>query len=369
MAGFCNRIGVTLLADGGCRVDDNGRGIPVDPYPSGPHKGKSAAEVVLTVLHAGGKFGGAGLQGVRWPARRRRQRRQRAVRAAAARGRPRRQALPPGVRQGRQAAGQDRSRRQHAGTWSQDGYHRHVLAGSDDLRRRGDRVRLPHRARAAADDGVPESRPGDRLHRRACRRRNSRSPTSTRAASSTSSSTSTRPRRRCSPKVCHYEDSDEEHQTLDIAIQWNTGYYEGIHGYANGISTTEGGMHVEGFRTALTTVVNKYARLEGSAQGEGRQPARRGHPRGLDGDRLGEAARSAVRGPDQGQARQRPDALVRPEGDQRAPRRVARGEPDRGQQGRQEGASPRRKPESRRRTPATPSVARRRCRARACRTS
>src|SRR5947208_2652576 len=60
MAGFCTRIAVTLLADGGCRVDDNGRGIPVDPYPSGPHKGKNAAEVVLTVLHAGGKFGGAG---------------------------------------------------------------------------------------------------------------------------------------------------------------------------------------------------------------------------------------------------------------------------------------------------------------------
>ena len=60
MAGYCDRINVTLVADGACRVDDNGRGIPVDPYPSGPHKGKSAAEVVLTVLHAGGKFGGDG---------------------------------------------------------------------------------------------------------------------------------------------------------------------------------------------------------------------------------------------------------------------------------------------------------------------
>src|SRR3954471_9053881 len=60
MAGYATRIAVTLLADGGCRVDDNGRGFPVDPYPSGPHKGKSAAEVVLTVLHAGGKFGGGG---------------------------------------------------------------------------------------------------------------------------------------------------------------------------------------------------------------------------------------------------------------------------------------------------------------------
>ncbi|NDC11097.1 MAG: DNA topoisomerase IV subunit B, partial [Actinobacteria bacterium] len=60
MAGFCNKIIVTLHPDGSCEVVDNGRGIPVDPYPSGPHKGKSALEVVLTVLHAGGKFGGDG---------------------------------------------------------------------------------------------------------------------------------------------------------------------------------------------------------------------------------------------------------------------------------------------------------------------
>src|SRR5262245_4001303 len=60
MAGNATRIDVTLQADGGCRVEDNGRGIPVEPYPSGPHKGKSTVEVVLTVLHAGGKFGGGG---------------------------------------------------------------------------------------------------------------------------------------------------------------------------------------------------------------------------------------------------------------------------------------------------------------------
>ena len=64
-------------------------------------------------------------------------------------------------------------------------------------------------------------------------------------------------------KVCHYEDDDQDNQTIDVAVQWNTGYYEGIHGYANGISTIEGGMHVEGFRSALTTVVNKYARAKG----------------------------------------------------------------------------------------------------------
>ena len=53
MAGYATRIDVTILKDGSCRVVDDGRGIPVDEHPQYP--GKSAAEIVLTVLHAGGK--------------------------------------------------------------------------------------------------------------------------------------------------------------------------------------------------------------------------------------------------------------------------------------------------------------------------
>ena len=55
---YCKRIEVALLKNGGVKVVDDGRGIPVDPHPQ--YKDKSAAEIVLTVLHAGGKFGGGG---------------------------------------------------------------------------------------------------------------------------------------------------------------------------------------------------------------------------------------------------------------------------------------------------------------------
>src|SRR5947207_10330124 len=57
MAGFCDRIDITLLADGGCRVVDNGRGIPTDIHPV---EKKSGVEVALTVLHGGAKFGDGG---------------------------------------------------------------------------------------------------------------------------------------------------------------------------------------------------------------------------------------------------------------------------------------------------------------------
>jgi DNA gyrase subunit B len=264
MAGFCTRIAVTLLADGGCRVDDDGRGIPVDAYPSGPHKGKSAAEVVLTVLHAGGKFGGngykvsGGLHGVGVSV----------VNALSERllveidrdGKRHQQEYAKG--------GKPQGRLQVVGDTPKGGKFRRTTgttvtfwpdptvfaAEGTEFVARTVQERL--QTMAFLNKGLEivfvDQRPGKEQqvtfqykgglidfvkHLNA-----SKEPLFS--------------------KVCQFEDDDGEGQALDIAVQWNTGYYEGIHGYANGISTVEGGMHVEGFKTALTSVLNKYARAK-----------------------------------------------------------------------------------------------------------
>jgi DNA gyrase subunit B len=60
-------------------------------------------------------------------------------------------------------------------------------------------------------------------------------------------------------RVVAYTDTGDDYE-VDVAMQWNTGFYEGIHSFANNIATTEGGMHEEGFKKALTNVVNRYAK-------------------------------------------------------------------------------------------------------------
>ena len=107
-------------------------------------------------------------------------------------------------------------------------------------------------------------------------------------------------------KVVYFEGESEDGQA-EIAMQWNSSYQESIFSFANNINTTEGGTHLSGFRSALTRTLNDYAREEGPAEGEGREPAGRGRSRGPDGDRLGEAARPAVRGADEVEARQPAD--------------------------------------------------------------
>jgi DNA gyrase subunit B len=259
MAGFCSSIRVVLLADGGCRVEDDGRGIPVDPYPSGPHKGKSAAEVVLTVLHAGGKFGGdgykvsGGLHGVGVSV----------VNALSER-------LMIEI---------DRDGKRYTQEYTKGGKPSGKMKQSGDTPKRG---RITGTSVTFWPDPVIFQAEGtefvartvlDRLQIMAFLNRgleivfiDEREGRQQEVTFQYKGglvdfvkhlNSSKEP---LFSKVCQFEDADDDGQMLDIAVQWNTGYHEGIHGYANGISTIEGGMHVEGFRTALTSVVNKYAR-------------------------------------------------------------------------------------------------------------
>jgi DNA gyrase subunit B len=258
MAGYCSCIVVVLQADGGCRVEDDGRGVPVDPYPSGPHKGKSAAEVVLTVLHAGGKFGGGsykvsgGLHGVGVSV----------VNALSERlvidvdkdGSHYRQEYAKGGKpQGKlERVGPTPPRGRTSGTtvafwpdptvFSSEGTEFHARTVLERLQtmaflNKGLEIQFIDE-RPDKEQKVSYVYKGGIVdfvkHLNA-----SKEALFSRVASFGAA---------------------EDDQEIDIALQWNTGYYEGIHGYANGISTTEGGMHVEGFKAALTTVVNKYAR-------------------------------------------------------------------------------------------------------------
>jgi DNA gyrase subunit B len=260
MAGYCDRIVVTLLEDGGCRVEDNGRGIPVDPYPSGPHRGKSAVEVVLTVLHAGGKFGGSGykvsggLHGVGVSV----------VNALSERllveidrdGRRWRQEFAKGGKPQTKLEDIGPVPRGRTGTtvsfwpdptiFNAEGAEfraRTVLERLQTMAflNRGLEIRFVDRRPDHEQEVTYQYKGGivDYVkHLNASRES-------------------------LFAKVAYFAD-EEDDQQVEVALQWNTGYHEGIHGYANGISTVEGGMHVEGFKTALTSVLNKYARDGGS---------------------------------------------------------------------------------------------------------
>jgi DNA gyrase subunit B len=259
MAGFCSKIRVVLLADGGCRVEDDGRGIPVDPYPSGPHKGKSAAEVVLTVLHAGGKFGGdgykvsGGLHGVGVSV----------VNALSERllieidrdGKRYTQEYTKGGKPSgkMKQSGETPKRGRSTGTsvtfWPDPAIFQ--AEGTEFVTRTVlDRLQIMAFLNRGLEIVFVDEREG-RQQEVTFQYKGGIIDFVKHLNSSKEPLFS---------KVCQFEDTDDDGQMLDIAVQWNTGYHEGIHGYANGISTIEGGMHVEGFRTALTSVVNKYAR-------------------------------------------------------------------------------------------------------------
>ena len=252
MAGYCKRIEVALLKNGGVKVVDDGRGIPVDPHPQ--YKDKSAAEIVLTVLHAGGKFGGGGykvsggLHGVGISV----------VNALSSR-------LVLEI---------DREGSHHILEFKDGGKPQGKLEvkGKAPKNRTGTTVSFWPDATIFEETEFRAQTVLERLQIMAflnkgleivfTDERKGREQTQTfkydggivdyvKHLNASKES--------LFKKVADYE-MIEETMEVEVALQWNSSYNESIHSFANGISTIEGGMHEDGFRKALTNAVNKYAR-------------------------------------------------------------------------------------------------------------
>jgi DNA gyrase subunit B len=255
MAGYCTRIDVTLLADGGVRVVDNGRGIPTGPHPQ--YKNKSAAELVLTTLHAGGKFGGSGykvsggLHGVGVSV----------VNALSTRlileidREGRHHTLE--FRDGGAPVGQlevtgeaPRGRTGATVTFWPDG----SIFEETEFRAQTvlERLQVYAFLNKSLEIRFKDEREGRQYEE-------TFKYTGGIVDYVKHLNGAKEPLFR---KVGYFFQSEDD-QEVEVALQWNTGFYESIYSFANGIATIEGGMHEEGLRKSLTNVVNKYARLWG----------------------------------------------------------------------------------------------------------
>jgi len=253
MAGHCSKISVTLLENGGCQVVDDGRGIPVGKHHQ--YEDLTAAEVVLTVLHAGGKFGGegykvsGGLHGVGISV----------VNALSS----------------RVEVEIDREGRRYAMSFVDGGQADSKLEDISEApnNRTGTTVRFWPDPEIFDETKFRFQTLIERLQMMAFLNQNL--------------TIEIRDEReeKVKEKIFCYEggirdfvshinsskealfedigyfDQEDEGNEVEIAFQWNTGFNaDGLHSFANGINTIEGGMHEEGFRTALTGVINRYAR-------------------------------------------------------------------------------------------------------------
>jgi len=251
IAGYCTEVSTTIHPDNSVTVVDNGRGIPVDIHEK---EGRPAAEVVLTVLHAGGKFGdgggykvSGGLHGVGVSV----------VNALSERlhlsverdGAVHEQDYARGIPQGPLTAGAKTSETGTTITFFPDpeifedlNYDFETLAArmrETAFLTRGLRIKLiDERGGGQREDfhyegGIVDfvahlNAAKDPLHQ----------------------------------KTIYFESEDDEGQ-LEVAMQWNTGYQESVFTFANNINTHEGGSHLSGFRSALTRTLNAYAREKG----------------------------------------------------------------------------------------------------------
>ncbi|MFM8531347.1 MAG: DNA topoisomerase (ATP-hydrolyzing) subunit B [Ilumatobacteraceae bacterium] len=260
MAGFATHITVTLLADGGVRVTDNGRGIPVDEHSV---EKKPAVEVVLTVLHAGGKFGGGGysvsggLHGVGVSV----------VNALSTRldveikrdGFVWTQTYEHGVPTAPLKKGAKTD--DHGTTvtfWADPNIFETTWYDTATLARRFQEMAFLNRGLTLTliDErrrpGLVEAFGGDDVAEVTYYYEGGiadfvRHLNATKGVGN--------------PSVIELAgEDDKKGLQAEVAMQWNAGYNEAVHTFANTINTTEGGTHEEGFRAALTSLLNKFAR-------------------------------------------------------------------------------------------------------------
>ena len=259
-------------------------------------------EVVLTMLHAGGKFGGERLQGLRRPARRRRLGRQRALRAARRSRSARRQGLPPGVTSAASRTAELDDGRDDA---SDTGTTITFLPDAEIFEEiEFDFETLAQRLRETAF----LTRGLRIVARRRARRAASATSSTTRAASATSSRTSTRARSRSTSTIVYFEGENDEgagrgRDAVEHVLPGVGLLVRQQHQHARGRHAP-----LRASRSALTRTLNTYARDKGLLKEKDDEPRGRGRPRGPHGGHLGEAARPAVRGPDEDEARQPADA-------------------------------------------------------------
>ncbi len=366
LAGYCDRVVLTLQADGGVRVEDNGRGIPTDIHPT---EGIPAVTMALTLLHAGGKFGGSGykvsggLHGVGISVVNALS--SRVVVEVKNRGHLWRQTFSVGVPDGELEQVREMEPGESTGTTI-------TFYASEDifettrynLETMTNRIREYAFLNKGLEIVVRDERPAEEVDRGGRRRHHAggRRPTPSRRPRRSSAARAARLERRfkydrglvdyvehlnrrkdkANPTIINFEaetpESAENHMSLELAMQWNTSFNESVHTFANTINTHEGGTHEEGFRASLTSPGQQLGRGVGPDQ-EARGPGlRRRHPRGPDRDHLDQAGRAAVRGPDQDQARQHRGQGLRAAHGQRPARRLAGEEPRRGQGHRPQGA-------------------------------
>ncbi|MDD3947159.1 MAG: DNA topoisomerase (ATP-hydrolyzing) subunit B [Clostridia bacterium] len=246
VAGYCNHIEITILEDGSCRVSDNGRGIPTGIIPK---ENKSAVEVVLTKLHAGGKFGGGGykisggLHGVGLSV----------VNALAS-------LLEVEVRQN--------------GKLYRQTYHRGKPVS--DLAMTGEADTTGTVIRFVPDDQIFETTDFQydmmrlRLRELAFLNKGLRISIEDKREGRQKAESFcyeggiihfvdylNKNKETVLPSTVYFEDTSNE-MIAEIALQYNTSYDENIHTFANNINTEEGGAHLDGFKSALTRVINDY---------------------------------------------------------------------------------------------------------------